>query len=167
MTYEDSANRILIISHIPYYYKKSKLRDFFTIKGTNDAIPEIQVLVDKVTGKSKGFIICTFNYAAEAKKAKDCFTGNVHFGEPLEIKFLAPEHRKNVAYYSFGDTRINRNGHNIRFLNALRPHVLVPLSNKSTNYSNNKIYLEEENIKCLKGIKNMENDESKTKKVKR
>ena len=134
---------ILLVGRFPWYYKNTEVSEMLSVE--EEAKPLVTTPVDKMNGKSKGYCLVKYPTVFVAKKAKDKFTDLKVEGERLMIKFISPDHLKNLSYYKFGDTRINRNLNSLRFLNSLRPYYLVPVSEKANFQNTNHVYLDQEN----------------------
>eukprot|EP00477_Mikrocytos_mackini_P001369 GAHX01001467.1.p1 GENE.GAHX01001467.1~~GAHX01001467.1.p1 ORF type:complete len:305 (-),score=55.62 GAHX01001467.1:622-1503(-) len=172
--FNEQENCILLIGNIPWHIKTSQITESLTIYSSNETkiIPKVSVLVDKSTGKSKGYSIVRYPDPALAKLAFEKFSNTELFDVEVFIRFVNVEHVKNLFYYNFGDTRINRNTPNIRYINSLRPYFLVPLSKEAAEHKENKVYFDNDNdrtlhdsLKMQKELKDKENTAKKAKVV--
>jgi cold-inducible RNA-binding protein len=109
-----SQNR-LFVGNLSYQTMENDLQDFFSAAGNVSAV---NLMMDKFTGKSRGFAFVEFNSSDEATKAVEMFHGKELQGRPLTVNIARPreERAPRQGGYSGGEAgggggyRGNRDG---------------------------------------------------------
>lgn len=77
----------LFVGNLPYTYDSQKLQDLFSQAGT---VVSAKVIVDKYSGRSRGFGFVEMSSDEESKKAIEMFNGNAVDGRPLVVNEARP-----------------------------------------------------------------------------
>jgi len=77
----------LFVGNLPYAMDSAKLGELFAQAG---AVVTAKVIVDKYTGRSRGFGFVEFASEEEGKKAIEMFNGNAVEGRPLVVNEARP-----------------------------------------------------------------------------
>jgi len=77
----------LYVGNLPYETTGDDLRTMFAAAG---AVATATVIMDKMSGRSKGFGFVEFENDAEAQKAIDMFNGKEVGGRPLTVNEARP-----------------------------------------------------------------------------
>ena len=77
----------LYVGNLPYTITDASLKDTFAQAGT---VSEAIVLMDRMTGRSKGFGFVTFENDAEADAAIDMWNGKDMDGRKLTVNVARP-----------------------------------------------------------------------------
>lgn len=72
----------LFVGNLSYQTADNDLQDYFSQAG---AVISVNIMLDKVTGKSRGFGFVEFATAAEAQKAVEQFHGKEFQGRTLTV----------------------------------------------------------------------------------
>lgn len=89
----------LYVGNLPYSTNDAELRDLFAAAG---AVATASVIMDKMSGRSKGFGFVEFESDADAQKAIDMFNGKDVGGRPLTVNEARPMQPRTGG---FGDRR--------------------------------------------------------------
>src|SRR5436189_3584404 len=85
-----SQNR-LFVGNLSYQTMDQDLQDFFSAAGN---VSSVNVMMDKFTGKSRGFAFIEFNSSDEATKAVEMFHGKELQGRPLTVNLARPREER-------------------------------------------------------------------------
>src|SRR6266700_2441856 len=77
----------LFVGNLPYQTMESDLQDYFAQAGI---VTSINVMFDKVTGKSRGFAFIEYASAEEANKAVEQFHNKDFQGRALTVNIAKP-----------------------------------------------------------------------------
>ncbi len=77
----------LFVGNLPYQTAENDLQDYFSQAGV---VSSVNLMFDKVTGKSRGFAFIEFTTAEEAKKAVEQFHGKEFQGRILTVNIARP-----------------------------------------------------------------------------
>lgn len=81
----------LYVGNLPYSADDQALGDHFAQAGT---VASAAVIVDRMTGRSKGFGFVEFDDDAEADKAVEMFDGQDMDGRPLRVNEARPKEER-------------------------------------------------------------------------
>jgi RNA recognition motif-containing protein len=81
-----SQNR-LFVGNLSYQTMENDLQDFFSEAGS---VTAVNLMMDKFTGKSRGFAFVELATPAEADKAVEMFHGKELQGRPLTVNIARP-----------------------------------------------------------------------------
>jgi cold-inducible RNA-binding protein len=95
----------LFVGNLSYQTMDRDLQDFFSQAGV---VTSVTVMLDKFTGKSRGFAFVEFSTAEEANKAVEMFHGKELQGRPLTVNIARP--REERAPRTGGGYRGSREG---------------------------------------------------------
>ena len=82
-----SENR-LFVGNLAYQTMENDLQDYFAQAGT---VTSVNLMLDKFTGKSRGFAFIEFASADEANKAVEMFQGKDFQGRALTVNIARPK----------------------------------------------------------------------------
>src|SRR5688572_19992777 len=85
-----SENR-LFVGNLAYQTTENDLQDLFSQAGT---VTSANLMLDKFTGKSRGFAFVEFASAAEAQKAVEEFNGKDFQGRALTVNIARPREER-------------------------------------------------------------------------
>ena len=85
-----SQNR-LFVGNLSYQTMDQDLQDFFSAAGS---VSSVNVMMDKFTGKSRGFAFVEFASSDEANKAVEMFHGKELQGRPLTVNLARPREER-------------------------------------------------------------------------
>lgn len=86
-------NKKLYVGNLSYSIDDHRLEQLFSAFGQ---IQEAKIIIDRMSGRSKGFGFVTYSTEAEAKVAIDQLNGTVHEGRPITVSLAnTDESRKN------------------------------------------------------------------------
>lgn len=105
MEQEDKKNR-LYVGGINYDTTNDALRAHFGQAGT---VEEAQIIIDKRTGRSKGFGFVAMSTEEEAKKAVEMFNGKEFDGRTLTVNEARPQKKRFEGGGGYGNG--NGNGY--------------------------------------------------------
>src|SRR5437867_11320508 len=77
----------LFVGNLPYKTMESELQEYFSPAG---AINSVDLMVDKFTGKSRGFAFIEFANQADANKAVEMFHNKEFQGRALTVNIARP-----------------------------------------------------------------------------
>ncbi|MBM3198952.1 MAG: RNA-binding protein [Chlamydiae bacterium] len=86
-----SQNKKLYVGSLPYSLSEEELKDVFTPFG---AVVSARIIMDKMTGKSKGFGFVEMETEDSALKAIDAVHGSEVQGRTLVVNIAHPEQKK-------------------------------------------------------------------------
>jgi RNA recognition motif-containing protein len=81
----------LYVGNLPFSTTEDTLKEYFGEVGN---VVTVQLIIDKFSGKSKGFGFVEFSSAAEAQAAIDRFHGTGELGRPLTVNHARPLERR-------------------------------------------------------------------------
>lgn len=81
-------NNKLFVGNLPYNTTDDQLKDFFAQVGT---VVSAQVVVDKMTGRSKGFGFVEMSSAEEAQAAVSQLNNKDFNGRPISVSEARPK----------------------------------------------------------------------------
>src|SRR5215831_10436691 len=81
----------LFVGNLPYQAMEADLQDYFTQAG---AVTSVNVMFDKVTGKSRGFAFVEFATSEEAIKAVEQFHNKEFQGRALTVNIARPREER-------------------------------------------------------------------------
>ena len=90
----------LFVGNLSYQTGENDLKDYFSQAG---AVASVNLMLDKVTGKSRGFAFIEFANAEEANKAIEQFHNKEFQGRALTVNIARP--REERAPRWSGDNR--------------------------------------------------------------
>jgi cold-inducible RNA-binding protein len=90
----------LFVGNLSYETKESDLQDYFSQAG---AVTSVDLMLDKITGKSRGFAFVEFATADEATKAVEQYHGQDFQGRALTVNIARP--REERAPHWSGDRK--------------------------------------------------------------
>src|SRR5436190_10097606 len=93
-----SQNR-LFVGNLSYQTMEQDLQDFFSAAGN---VSTVNVMMDKFTGKSRGFAFIEFNSSDEATKAVEMFNGKELQGRPLTVNIARPREERAPRQGGYG-----------------------------------------------------------------
>ena len=84
-------NNKLFVGGISFNTTENDLQDAFAAHGT---VTEVNVITDRMTGKSKGFGFVTMSTPEEAQKAIEGLNGKVMDGRSLAVNIAKPREER-------------------------------------------------------------------------
>src|ERR1700722_8492320 len=84
-------NKKLYIGGIPYSFDNNKLENLFSESGT---VVSAKVIIDRDTGRSKGFGFVEMGSAEEAQQAIKRLNGSVQDGKTITVNEAKPERER-------------------------------------------------------------------------
>lgn len=81
----------LFVGNLSYQTGENDLQDYFAQVG---AIKSVNLMMDKVTGKSRGFAFVEFNTAEEAQKAIEQFHNKDFQGRAITVNVARPREER-------------------------------------------------------------------------
>jgi cold-inducible RNA-binding protein len=81
----------LFVGNLSYQTVENDLQDYFSQAGT---VTSVNLMLDKVTGKSRGFAFVEFATAEEASKAVEEFHGKEFQGRALTVNVARPREER-------------------------------------------------------------------------
>ncbi|HET8667318.1 MAG TPA: RNA-binding protein [Terriglobales bacterium] len=81
----------LFVGNLSYQTMENDLQDYFSQAG---AVTSVNLMLDKVTGKSRGFAFVEFATAEEASKAVEQFHGKDFQGRALTVNVARPREER-------------------------------------------------------------------------
>lgn len=93
-----SQNR-LFVGNLSYQTMDQDLQDFFSAAGS---VSSVSVMMDKFTGKSRGFAFVEFGSSDEATKAVEMFHGKELQGRPLTVNLARPREERAPRQGGYG-----------------------------------------------------------------
>ncbi len=93
----------LFVGNLSYQTMENDLQEFFSAAGV---VSSVNLMLDKFTGKSRGFAFVEFSSSAEAQKAVEMFHGKEFQGRQLTVNIARPrEERSPRAGGGYRDNR--------------------------------------------------------------
>jgi len=93
-----SQNR-LFVGNLSYQTMEQDLQDHFSAAGN---VSTVNVMMDKFTGKSRGFAFIEFNSSDEATKAVEMFNGKELQGRALTVNIARPREERPPRQGGYG-----------------------------------------------------------------
>src|SRR6476469_7159497 len=93
-----SQNR-LFVGNLSYQTMENDLQDFFSAAGN---VSSVNLMMDKFTGKSRGFAFVEFSSSDEANKAVEMFHGKELQGRPLTVNIARPREERAPRQGGYG-----------------------------------------------------------------
>ena len=84
-------NNKLFVGGLSYDTTQATLQEAFTAHGT---VSEVNVITDRMTGKSKGFAFITMGSDAEAQKAIEGLNGRELDGRSMNVSIAKPREER-------------------------------------------------------------------------
>ncbi len=81
----------LFVGNLSYQTMENDLQDYFSQAG---AVTSVNLMLDKVTGKSRGFAFIEFSTADEANKAVEQFHNKEFQGRALTVNIARPREER-------------------------------------------------------------------------
>jgi cold-inducible RNA-binding protein len=89
----------LFVGNLSYQTMDQDLQDFFSAAGN---VTSVNVMMDKFTGKSRGFAFVEFTSSDSATKAVEMFHGKELQGRPLTVNLARPREERPPRQGGFG-----------------------------------------------------------------
>lgn len=99
-----SQNKKLYVGSLPYSLSEEELKDLFTPFG---AVISARIIMDKMTGRSKGFGFVEMETEDSALKAIDAIHGSDVQGRTLVVNIAHPEQKRTGGFSQRSDRREN------------------------------------------------------------
>ena len=97
----------LYVGNLPYSATEDQLRDLFTQAGT---VASVALIIDRDTGRSKGFAFIEMSTQVEAQKAISQFNGYMMDGRALAVNAARPREERGGPGGQRGGGGYNRGG---------------------------------------------------------
>jgi cold-inducible RNA-binding protein len=81
----------LFVGNLSYQTMENDLQDYFSQAG---AVTSVNLMLDKVTGRSRGFAFIEFATSEEASKAVEQFHNQEFQGRPLTVNVARPREER-------------------------------------------------------------------------
>ncbi len=81
----------LFVGNLAYQTRENDLQDYFSQAGS---VTSVNLMLDKFTGKSRGFAFVEFATPAEAAKAIEMFHRKEFHGRPLTVNVARPKEER-------------------------------------------------------------------------
>jgi cold-inducible RNA-binding protein len=81
----------LFVGNLSYQTGENDLQDYFNQAG---AVTAVNLMLDKMTGKSRGFAFVEYGSADEAQKAIDSFHNKEFQGRPITVNVARPREER-------------------------------------------------------------------------
>jgi RNA recognition motif-containing protein len=81
----------LFVGNLSYQTMENDLQDYFSQAGV---VTSVNLMLDKVTGKSRGFAFVEFSSAEEANKAVELFHSQAFQGRALTVNVARPREER-------------------------------------------------------------------------
>jgi cold-inducible RNA-binding protein len=85
----------LYVGNLSFETTENDLQDLFEQHG---AVSEVRLMMDRMTGKSRGFAFVTMNDEAQAKAAMSALNSREHNGRPLTVNEARPREERPRPY---------------------------------------------------------------------
>jgi len=92
----------LYVGNIPFAATNESLTQYFSQAGT---VTDASVMIDKFTGRSRGFAFVTMATDAEAANAVSMFHGKAYEGRPITVSEAKPREERPAGGGGFGGGR--------------------------------------------------------------
>ena len=97
-----SQNTKLYVGSLPYSLSDEELKEIFSAYGT---VVSARIIIDKMTGRSKGFGFVEFASSDDAQKAIEATHGSAVRGRTLIVNMAHPEQKREGFASRGGDRR--------------------------------------------------------------
>ncbi len=84
----------LYVGNLSYKANEESLTELFSQAGT---VTSAKIIVDKLSGRSKGFAFVEMGSTEEADKAKEMFNNYSYMDRPLVVNDARPQEKKSVG----------------------------------------------------------------------
>jgi RNA recognition motif-containing protein len=84
-------NNKLFVGNLSFNTTENDLQDAFAPHGS---VTEVNLMVDRSTGRSRGFAFVTMSTPEEAQKAIDAMNGKALDGRPLTVNIARPREER-------------------------------------------------------------------------
>jgi cold-inducible RNA-binding protein len=81
----------LFVGNLSYQTGENDLQDYFAQAG---AVTSVNLMLDKMTGKSRGFAFVEYGSSEEAQKAIDSFHNKEFQGRPITVNVARPREER-------------------------------------------------------------------------
>ena len=81
----------LFVGNLSYQTMENDLQDYFSQAGV---VTSVNLMLDKFTGKSRGFAFIEFSTSDEAQKAAELFHGKEFQGRALTVNIARPKEER-------------------------------------------------------------------------
>lgn len=95
----------LFVGNLSYQTGENDLQDYFAQAG---AVTSVNLMLDKMTGKSRGFAFVEYASAEEAQKAIDQFHNKEFQGRPITVNVARPREDRPPRFSGNRDSRSDR-----------------------------------------------------------
>ncbi|HEV2453764.1 MAG TPA: RNA-binding protein [Verrucomicrobiae bacterium] len=95
----------LFVGNLSYQTGENDLQDYFAQAG---AVTSVNLMLDKMTGKSRGFAFVEYASAEEAQKAIDQFHNKEFQGRPITVNVARPREERPARFGGGGGNRDSR-----------------------------------------------------------
>lgn len=85
----------LFVGSLPFATKEDELKDFFSKVGT---VESVAIIMDKMTGRSKGFGFVEMSSEEEAKKAVETLNGSELGGRKIVVNVARPKEDRPAGF---------------------------------------------------------------------
>jgi len=85
----------LYVGNLSFETTENDLQDLFEQHG---AVNEVRLMMDRITGKSRGFAFVMMNDDAQANAAMSALNGREHNGRPLSVNEARPREERPRPY---------------------------------------------------------------------
>ena len=92
----------MFVGGFPYATTEDELRDYFAQAG---AVDSVSIIIDKMTGRSKGFGFVEMSSDEEAQNAISMFDGKEFQGRPLKVNEARPMEDRPKRDFNSGGNR--------------------------------------------------------------
>ena len=95
----------LFVGNLSYQTAENDLQDYFAQAG---AVTSVNLMMDKITGKSRGFAFIEFASADEANKAIEQFHNKEFQGRSLTVNIARPREERPPRWSERGEAESRR-----------------------------------------------------------
>jgi RNA recognition motif-containing protein len=95
----------LFVGNLSYQTGENDLQDYFAQAG---AVTSVNLMLDKMTGKSRGFAFVEYGSADEAQKAIDQFHNKEFQGRAITVNVARPREERPARFGGGGGNRDSR-----------------------------------------------------------
>lgn len=99
-----NANR-LFVGNLSYQTMENDLQDYFSQAGV---VTSVNLMLDKMTGKSRGFAFVEYGTAEEANRAVEQFHNKDFQGRPLTVNIARPREERPQRWSGAGRSEARR-----------------------------------------------------------
>ncbi len=92
----------LFVGNLSYQTGENELQDYFAQAG---AVKSVNLMMDKITGKSRGFAFIEFSTPEEAQKAIEQFHNKDFQGRAITVNVARPREERAPRSNNWGDRR--------------------------------------------------------------